>query len=69
MRGDRLTDQSVTCRGLCLILRGIAVELLQEWVDLVLSIDDLVSILIKIYLIELAFCVLARLLEVHISVF
>ena len=64
-----MTDQSVACRGLCLILRGIAVKLLQERVDLVLSIDDLVSILIEIYLIELAFCVLARLLEVHISVF
>ena len=69
MRRDRLTDQCVTCRSLRLILRGIAVELLQKRVDLVLSIDDLVSILIEIYLIELAFCVLARLLEVHISVF
>ena len=69
MRSDRLTDQSVACCGLCLILRSITVQLLQERVDLVLSIDDLVSILIEIYLIELAFCVLARLLEVHISVF
>ena len=69
MRRDRLTDQCVTYRSLRLILRGIAVELLQKRIDLVLGIDDLVSILIEIYLIELAFCVLARLLEVHISVF
>ena len=67
MRGDRLTDQSVACRGLCLILRSIAVELLQERVDLALSIDDLITVLIEIYLIKLAFCVLSRLLEVHIS--